>query len=732
MRFSIPFILALILLPIAHAGDGSPSRKIDSFIAELHAKKGVTANPLATDEVFLKRIYLEVAGRLPSASEARSFLDSDRPLKREQLVDQLLASDDYSHNFFNYWADILRVTVKRKGSGGGYGEFAGYLMAALRENRPYDQMVREMVAAQGLIAENGAAVYTKRDFAMPLDNLASTVRVFLGVRLECAQCHDDPFGEWTQQDFYKMAAYSYGFKNVSSRSKGSIGRVHKRLIDNHLDPKTGRRVGEVNALDRTWKAMVAPWSSGHTTGTRFNGGQLRLPHDYQYDDAKPESPVKPKTIFGEAPEIDHPKKRIDRYAEWMTAPENPTFTRVIVNRLWERVFGVRLHAISAAEKIDDMSLDSESLHPELFEFLVGQMRTHRYDLRKFLGILYKSKLYQRAANTEDTPPDIREYAFPGPVLKRASAEQIWDSLVSLINPRPNDGDWVTRMGLEVRLGALNEYHHAISNWDEDLLYDAILRIRKDMKAEQVLIDARIAQITKDHQGSKRELGEKLRRLKKAEEFVGQRGFVERHVYQPALAAAGPRARFSVRLPDGRGELEIREEWKTLGSKPLPAFMNHLNQIRNEFIQQEFKRHEISRSNDQREYRRYRGSATRVYRAADLDLPAPPGHFMRKFGQADRQLIENSTREASLIQPLALMNERTVDLLRSRFSPLSLALARTAAMEDKIETIYLSLLARRPTAEEWSILKQESQQRGEGFAQDLVAALLNTGEFLFVR
>ena len=157
---------------------GSPSAKIDSLIFQSLSDRDLEPFPLVSDEVFLKRAYLEIAGRLPSAAEARGFLDSGRASKRNELVDRLLDSDDYAHHFFNYWADILRIRVNRNGSGGGYADFANWVMEALRENLPYDEMVRGIVSAQGLKSENGASEYTKRDAAMPLDNMASTVRVF--------------------------------------------------------------------------------------------------------------------------------------------------------------------------------------------------------------------------------------------------------------------------------------------------------------------------------------------------------------------------------------------------------------------------------------------------------------------------------------------------------------------------------------------------------------------------
>ena len=357
--------------------------------------------------------------------------------------------------------------------------------------------------------------------------------------------------------FFGMAAYSYGYKRISSRNIGSMGVVRKRLYDEFHDPSITDKTGEYNRLNRTWLAVAAPWAAAD--GTRFSGSALKLPHDYQYDDAEPESKVTPLTIFGDPPEIGpEPRDRIGRYAEWMTSPENAAFTRVIANRLWERVFGVRLHAISPAESVDDMSLGSKSLHPELFEFLCDQMIAMDYDLRGFLGMLYKTRLFQNGATAEDIPADISGYAFRGPVLKRASAEQIWDSLVGLINPRPNDGYWVNRMTLAVRRRTLNEYHHALTTWDEDALFDAILKVRAEMKEEQPRLDARVAEITESHRGTQRELADKLKSLKNSSEFTGQHGFIYRHVYEPALAAAGPPAKYSIRLPAGRGELEIRD------------------------------------------------------------------------------------------------------------------------------------------------------------------------------
>lgn len=720
LLFAFGFTLAL------PAADEDPSRKIDALIGQDLREKKLAPNPPVSDEVFLKRIYLEIAGRLPNADEARTFLDSRSAGKRDDLIDRLLASDDYAHNFFNYWADILRIRARRgRGSVQSSGEqFARYLLASLKKNTPYDVLVREMITARGFSLQNGATGFFMRDARMPLDHMANTVRVFLGVRLECAQCHDDPFDDWTQRDFYRMAAFTHGQGVISMRRAGAMKDVHARIT--RVEDKEERR-----NLNQMWNKITAAFAQNGYYGKRFHGrGILKLPHDYQYDDAKPGDRVNSRTLFEETLATDDTTDLEKAYANWMTSPENRMFTRAIVNRLWERVMGVRIWGTSTAESIDDLSEDSKSLHPELFEFLVGRMVEFDYDLKAFLGMLYKTRSYQRSVSTSDPPVDIRGYVFQGPVLNRASAEQIWDSLVYLINPMPNEGDWYWRIHKEVQRRCHLDVWEGLRTGDPDKLFQKVRAVLAENQKAVVEIEREEERIREAHSGSERELAEKLRVLRKNSRGINQ--IIHEIVHDPARRRAGTDKPFKVPLPSGMGEMLIREDMRSMQANPNAILREELGQVQKQLTAQGARELKITDRLQLKEYTAFRSQARAVCRASGIDLPAPPGHFLRKFGQSDRVLIENANRKAAPIQPLALMNEQTIDLLRSPFSPLSLAVARQSDLKGKIETIYLSLLARRPTDHEWEILRREAKRRGDGFERDVIVALMNSPEFLFIR
>lgn len=325
--------------------------------------------------------------------------------------------------------------------------YLGFVKKSLRENLPYDEFVRRLITANGQAWENGAVGYTFRDNGMPLDHLANTVRIFLGTRLECAQCHDHPFDKWTQMEFYQMAAFSYGMR---PDSRSSVPGLDEAL--DILRKETPDRAHYAN-LRRASTDIMGPLRSEKTTVIYNPGEQLTLPHDYQYEDAKPRSPVRPAVMFGSTTQ-----PNIESYAKWMTSPDNPRFTVVIANRLWKQAMG-----LGFIEPVDELRDTTQSHIPGLSEYLARLMVGLDYDMRAFLAALFNSQAYlSQATLTEPHPEEF--YHFPGPILRRMTAEQTWDSVVTLINPHTEGGDWKLAQQTQVRearqlmmLEAINKY-----------------------------------------------------------------------------------------------------------------------------------------------------------------------------------------------------------------------------------------------------------------------------------
>ncbi len=387
---------------------------VDRFVGDALAKAGRKPNLPADDFVFLRRIYLDAVGRIPTDDEAGAFLKNKDPEKRRKLIDRLLLSDGYRSHLFNWLADLLRhkQSIKRT----NYSHYERWLKDQIAKNRPWDEMVYDMLSAEGSIASSGPTGYLLRDPGMPLDNLSNTLNVFLGANVACAQCHDHPLADWTQREFYELAAF-FGATDVSDR-----------------DPrKVGNRLGSGQLSKQDVIKAVAPnMARVHTKGAQT----LKFPSDYAYDDVKPGSPVEPLLFVwesgdekGPAYQVNHKNPRTLRssFAKWLTHEKNPRFAATIANRLWARAFG-----LGVKEPLDDLDDLSKSANPALLQLLGQIMVKADFDLREFQRVLFNSKAYQAKASVSPPIGELDDYLFPGPLLRRMTAEQAWDSVLALV------------------------------------------------------------------------------------------------------------------------------------------------------------------------------------------------------------------------------------------------------------------------------------------------------------
>jgi len=184
----------------------SAAADIDRLVSAVLVANKQTLNAPSTDEQFLRRIYLDAAGRVPTAAEATKFLASNAPDKRAKLIDELLYSSGYTMQMFNWMADLLRVK-DTFAKGVPAFSFEDWLKARLSAGTPWDKLVSEMITADGRLSDNGATGFMLFDAEMPLDGVSNLMTTFLGTNMACAQCHDHPLAEWTQRDFYQMAAF---------------------------------------------------------------------------------------------------------------------------------------------------------------------------------------------------------------------------------------------------------------------------------------------------------------------------------------------------------------------------------------------------------------------------------------------------------------------------------------------------------------------------------------------
>jgi len=482
------------------------SRFIDNIIDTKLRSYNQRPYPVTSDEVFLRRAYLKIIGRIPTLEETKEFLTSrDRSGKRSKLVDKLLNSEGYNSHWFHFWADILRAK-DRLGNRMSGKPYIDYIKNFVASNRPYDEWVEEMLSSTGPMWErgNGGVGYFARDQGMQLDNMSNTVRIFLGTSLECAQCHDHPFDRWTQKQFYEMAAFTEGAGNLRRRGAenvntfGRLARQEQRRLEQMDDPNGARRVR--NAIQDVEDIVRVGLES-------LGKGKIRLPNDYQYDNANPGEELHAKTIFGLATELDENLEATGSrasYANWLASEANPRFTSVIVNRLWKEVFGMAL-----IEPLDNMYDDTMATHPGLQLHLEKVMVALNYDLKEFLRILYNTQAFHKISPTRDIlsrdakdnlmPPEVKwvisgpypgaptrnsvPYFYQGPMMDRMSGEQIWDSLVTLTFP-----DVDTRK-LQPRNNGYEDYVRFTEMTGEQLFAEVMRRTGIDPNAQAAMAEA---------------------------------------------------------------------------------------------------------------------------------------------------------------------------------------------------------------------------------------------------
>ncbi|MBL9131970.1 MAG: DUF1549 domain-containing protein, partial [Verrucomicrobiaceae bacterium] len=441
-----------VSLAALNAASLPESQKIDELLAKGWEKAGVKPNPPASDEVLVRRLYLDIAGRIPTVEEAAAYTKSNDPQKRAKLIDTLLASDGHTSHMFNYWADILRLSDNVKGrlTAEAYEE---WLKKQIKANTPYDQFVKNLLTTEGGVWDSGSIGFWQRD-ENKLDHLAYTVQVFLGTSIVCAQCHNHPFDKWTQMDYYHMAAFTNGMDTKSRgfepKAEKPKQQFDKKLLAN-MEPKERREyikkmqaeqktvakteTAEVSREDmqKVKQSMQDVMKPLRYTTAQWQEGRLpTLPHDYQYNDGKPGDRVAAKVMFGHEAVQKDGQTTLRSFADWMTDPQNPRFTTVIANRMWKKVFGAGL-----IEPVDEMTDSTVASNPALMEYLSQLMTGKNYSLKSFLRVLYNTDTYQRAATTNEAPPG-EAYHFTGPTLRRMSAEQIWDSLVTLSKGNVDD------------------------------------------------------------------------------------------------------------------------------------------------------------------------------------------------------------------------------------------------------------------------------------------------------
>ncbi len=444
----------------------SASLWVDRTVGGALVKNGIKPNKQTDDFVFVRRVYLDVAGRIPTDMEARDFLNDKDPEKRRKLIDQLLISDGYRSHLFNWMADLLRHRGKLRRS--NFNHYERWLKDQIAKNTPWNDMVYAMLTAEGTLASSGPTGYLLRDPGMPLDNLSNTLNIFLSANVSCAQCHDHPLADWTQREFYELAAF-FGATDVSDRDPRKVGNKLK-LPD-----------GSISKQDVA-SAVAQNLARVHTKSAQT----LKFPDDYAYSDVEPGSPVDPLLFIWDDEELTvevdqtDPAKLRENFAEWLTHKKNPRFAIAIANRLWKRFFG-----LAVQEPLEDLDDLTKASNPELLQLLGKVMVAADFDLREFQRVILNSKAYQAVSSVTPSSGDAEKYLFPGPVLRRMSAEQAWDSILALVLGTSLDDYKVDRSNRVTR------YDFPYEQMNPDEVQEKVLLMKKNgyLKSNQRIVEA---------------------------------------------------------------------------------------------------------------------------------------------------------------------------------------------------------------------------------------------------
>lgn len=425
---------ALVTLPLAQAqGVKAPkddpafikkaALTIDQHVASWYRRQKLEVPAVTDDATFMRRTFLVSIGRIPTAEEARAFLEISDTGKRLQLVDYVLASPGYSSHLANWTFDLLRLADSKIGGGTANNEpYRNWVRNAVADNMPWDQFVHKLISSEGdgWNPETAAVGYYTRDRGMPLDNLANSMRIFLGSRMECSQCHDDPFDGPERHDFYELAAFTHG--------QDSVRQDLMRPLWDELTKGDGQRSPDYGIAQVLWDRVYGMSLSGGGTG------RIELPSDYQYRDGKPGDVVGAKTPFGKGVRMSDKKDENDgraKLADWFVSKTGGQFSGNIANRLWKRVMGKAVY-----EPADTYIPAAKTNYPELMAYLEQLMIDLQYDQKAFQKVLLSTRTYQFATNPDSSVVEGGD-DFHGRKITRLSSEQIWDSLITLAGGDPD-------------------------------------------------------------------------------------------------------------------------------------------------------------------------------------------------------------------------------------------------------------------------------------------------------
>jgi hypothetical protein len=400
--------------------------------------------PVIEDEAFLRRVTIDLIGRIPTMKEVREY-ESWGTDRRQKVIEKLLTHDRFADRWTVFMADMLRI---RSNVTGGNSLLA-YVNAALDQGKPYDVLVRELISASGKPNSNPAVGYILGDDVMPMELAATTAQVFLGVRIGCAMCHDHPFDDWEQKDFYELAAFFGKTKKVENRQRRSTYTTEGHEMMVLWPPEDKAEPGERKPVKPVFPFTLTEFKKTPSFLTRFEAKrqlqeqaagaeEAAASIDDLLDSVKPAVGKKTDPVLAEAlaeskkldifNDLYRASELRSQLAELITDPRNGFFARAFVNRVWAELIG---HGF--VEPLDNFSDYNELRHASSLDFLAQEFIAHGYDFRTLLKTIILSDTYQRSHLRSDAPVAQRAYSelnFTAAPVRRMLSEVLYDSVVT--------------------------------------------------------------------------------------------------------------------------------------------------------------------------------------------------------------------------------------------------------------------------------------------------------------
>jgi hypothetical protein len=369
------------------------SNYIDHHVfAKLHSLR-MAPSPLSSDSVFLRRVYLDVLGILPTPDETRRFLADTRSDKRVRLIDDLMERPEFADFWSLKWADLLHCEEKALDAK-GVRVFHDWIRRSIAESKPLNELARELIAGRGSTYSEPAANWY-RSLRDPQARAEAAAQVFLGIRMQCARCHNHPFDRWTQTDYHSFAAF--------------FCRVQYRIVENNRRDNLDKHefVGEqIVWMDRS--------------------GEIKHPYNGKV--------LRPLFLGCDTPAFNGSTDRLLALADWIADPGNPFFARAQVNRIWYHLFGS-----GVVEPNDDFRASNPPTNAPLLDELARDFVAHRFDLRHLLRTILNSRTYQLSAVPNETNRDD-EANFAHAQIRPLQAEQLLDALAQVVGVTPHFPD----------------------------------------------------------------------------------------------------------------------------------------------------------------------------------------------------------------------------------------------------------------------------------------------------